>query len=541
MTRKTPRQFLAFVTDTAERLRKEIEAKVDGFPVDPAASTIRQQHALADFRFFAQTYFPHYVGNKESVLHQYLYKRLPVLAKKDDIRHGSKLAVAAPRGEAKSTLVTQLFTLWCVAGRRYHFIPIIMDAYGQAATMLEAIKAELTVNPRLRQDFPAIFGEGQVWQEGVIVTRNGIKLQAFGSCQRMRGLRHGPHRPDLVILDDLENDQNVLSRDQRDKTEKWLNRAVLNLGPPDDSMDVVMIGTVLHHDSVLSRILNNKMWESARFRAIIRWPDHLDLWESWERIFKQEGEDSALFFYRANRARMDAGAEVSWPEVRPLQALMIIRARNGRNAFDAEMQNEPLSENALFADLSFWNEPKKRWIFFGAVDPSLGKQGGRGDPSAILVAGLDRETGILDVVEADIRIRKPDRIIRDVIDYQRQYQCRLWAVETVQFQEFFKDELIKQSAAQGVPVPARGVNPINDKELRITSLQPHIANGLIRFHQSHSVLIEQLRRFGEPDSHDDGPDALHMLFTIATKQGGGLDQIQSWGERVSSRFKWHNR
>ncbi|WP_130472852.1 phage terminase large subunit, partial [Candidatus Magnetaquicoccus inordinatus] len=237
-------------------------------------------------------------------------------------------------------------------------------------------------------------------------------------------------------------------------------------------------------------ILNNKMWESARFRAIIRWPDHLDLWETWERIFKQEGEEAALFFYRANRARMDAGAEVSWPEVRPLQALMIIRARNGRNAFDSEMQNEPLSENAIFTDLSFWNEPKKRWIYFGAVDPSLGKSGGRGDPSAILVAGLDRETGILDVVEADIRIRKPDRIIRDVIDLQKKYQCRLWAVEAIQFQEFFKDELVKQSAAQGVPVPAESVNPSSDKELRITSLQPHIANGLIRFHQSQSTLIE---------------------------------------------------
>ncbi|MBF0185987.1 MAG: phage terminase large subunit [Magnetococcales bacterium] len=538
MPKITRKQFLETLSAETERLRREIEAKVDGFPIDSAASLLRRQQALADFRFFAQTYFPHYVGKEESLLHRHLFERLPRLTQKESGQQGRKLAIAAPRGEAKSTLVTQLFTLWCVLGQRFHFIPIIMDAYGQAATMLEAIKAELTVNPRLRQDFPAIFGEGSVWQEGVIVTRNGIKLQAFGSCQRMRGLRHGPYRPDLVILDDLENDQNVLSRNQRDKTEAWVNKAVLKLGPPDDSMAVIMIGTVLHHDSVLSRILANKMWESARFRAIIRWPDNLDAWDRWENIFKQDGAEVANAYYQANKAQLDAGAELSWPGVRPLLTLMTIRARDGRNAFDAEMQNEPMAENALFANLPYWREPNKRWLCFGAVDPSLGKKGGSGDPSAILVGGYDRQTGILDVLEADIRIRKPDQIIEDVIRLQKQYQCRLWAVETVQFQEFFKQELVRRSAIQGVPVPAKGINPISDKELRIASLQPHFENGLIRLHQSQTLLIEQLRRFGEADSHDDGPDALHMLHSIAAKTHSGAGQINTGGKRASSRFKW---
>ena len=85
----------------------------------------------------------------------------------------------------------------------------------------------------------------------------------------------------------------------------------------------------------------------------------------------------------------------------------------------------------------------------------------------------------------------------------------------MQFQAFLYSELIKRAAARGIPVPARGVQPISDKLLRIESIQPHVKNGLIRLHPSQTTLIDQLRHFPKAD-HDDGPDALHMLWVLAT-------------------------
>ncbi|MEW7001895.1 phage terminase large subunit [Serratia ureilytica] len=138
------------------------------------------------------------------------------------------------------------------------------------------------------------------------------------------------------------------------------------------------------------------------------------------------------------------------------------------------------------------------WLFYGSCDPSLGKAGASRDPSALLVGGFNRHTGILDVVEARIRKRVPDRIISDIIELQREYACLVWAIETVQFQEFLRTELVKRSAIAGVPVPARAVQPHTDKLLRIESLQPHMANGLIRLHPSQNTLIDQLRHFLKP-------------------------------------------
>lgn len=506
--------FLADIAELAADFRRQIEAEVDGFDPDPKASEARRERAWQDYEYFARTYFPHYVKCGNALLHDYLYKRLPELVDNPDGQHE---AIAAPRGNAKSTLVSQIFVIWCVVTGRKRYPLIIMDAFEQAATMLEAVKAEFEFNPRLAMDFPQATGKGRVWQVGTVITANDCKIQVFGSGKRMRGLRHGPCRPDLVIGDDLENDENVRSPEQRDKLESWLKKTVLSLGPADDSMDVLIIGTILHYDSVLSRLLNNPLWKRRKFKAVIEWPARMDLWETWEEILLNEGEDEARAYYDERATVMEAGAVICWPDGQPLYKLMVKRARDGRTAFDSEQQNDPVQgDNAPFAAcITFWVNRLQDWLFYGACDPSLGKHGASRDPSAILVGGFNRETGVLDVVEASIRKRLPDRIIEDIIDFHKAYRCLVWGVEAVQFQEFLRTELVKRSARAGYPVPARAITPHTDKLLRIESLQPHMANGLIRIHSSQTTLEQQLRHFPAAD-HDDGPDALHMLWMLAT-------------------------
>lgn len=522
---KNSKQFLDGIAELAESLRRQIDAGLDGWDLEPAAVAERRRKVfdpLSGWQFFDTTYFPHYGRAEPSELHKYLYQRLPQMV---NTISGQRDALAAPRGEAKSTKVSMSFVLWCViTGLKWYPI-IVMDAFEQAAEMLEAIKAELEANPRLQGDFPEATGQGKVWRVGVITTGNGRKVEAFGSAKKIRGRRHGPHRPDLAVMDDIENDENVTTPAQRDKLQKFVTKGVLNLGPPDDSMDAIIIGTVLHYDSVLARFLKNPLWNRKVFKAIIKWPDRMDLWDQFEELLlnadnPQAGESAAMALYQANQAEMDRGAQVSWPAVRPLARLMIKRAREGHDAFDSEQQNDPVSgEDAPFANsIHFWVNRLAEWIFYGACDPSLGKAGASRDPSAIGVGGFNRGTGILDVVEAKIRKRTPDRIISDIIEAQREYGCVVWGVESVQFQEFLRTELIKRSAQLGIPVPARALMPITDKLLRIETLQPHMHNGLLRLHASQTTLVDQFRHFPKAD-HDDGPDMVSMLWMLAVTGG----------------------
>ena len=528
------KSFMEELAAFADEQRKLIQAECDGFPTDKAARDARKAKATASFEVFAKTYFPHYIKGDVSLFHAWFYDSVPKLI---DAPNGNLINLSAPRGEAKSTLGTQLLTLWCIVTGRKHFIPIVMDSWDQAAAMLEAVKTELSDNPRLSMDFPEACGAGRVWNAGVVLTRNDVKLQAFGSGKKMRGLRHGPWRPDLVILDDIENDENVRSLEQRDKLTGWVTKTVLNLGPPDGTMDVLYLNTILHYDSVANRFHKKPRWVRRKFSAIIRWPDRMDLWEEWEALFLAEasGDDDqdgqgeptspkgigeAEAFYLRNKAAMEAGAIVSWPSMRPLLRLMQIRAED-HHAFDCEYQNTPTNEDATwFKDLQYWVQPCRDWVFLGAHDPSLGRNNKSRDPSAMLVGGLDRKSGVLDVVEAKVIRISPDKQIANIIDAQREYKCLVWAFETVQFQEFLRTELVKRSAAEGVPVPAMPITPHSDKQLRIESLSPHVYNGLIRSHRRFSVLNEQLLNYPEAD-HDDGPDALHMLWTLAVARMGG--------------------
>ena len=107
---------------------------------------------------FRRTYFPHYCTIPgDSTLHTWLDAALPRMA---EAREGQHIALAAPRGEAKSTFISLFFVLWCVLTGRKRYILIIADALEQAAIFLEAVKAELDGNPRLAMDFPTETGRG---------------------------------------------------------------------------------------------------------------------------------------------------------------------------------------------------------------------------------------------------------------------------------------------------------------------------------------------------------------------------------------------
>ncbi len=517
-------EFLAEIARLTESLKANIEADCAGWSDDADAITARLA-AVTDtvegFGYFVANYFPHYIRNThKSDLHKYLYEILPAVL---DTPKSCLEAIAAPRGEGKSVLVSQLFVLYCIVTGKKKYVVIVMDSIDQAYPMLAAIKAELEANPRLKIDFPHACGTGKVWKEGTIVTKNNIKVQIAGSGKKLRGLRHGAYRPDLVILDDIENDEQVRNPVQRDKLHNWLTKTVLPLGAAGEKLDIVYIGTILHYDSVLSRTLSNPAWRTARFKALVKLPHNMQLWDEWEEIYRNQGEPKADRFYAEHRQEMDAGAIVSW-KARPLLVLMKIRARDGHSTFDSEYQNDPVSsENAQFKGIiQYWADLPHDLIYFGAVDPSLGKHGKSRDPSAILIGGYDRQTGKLYVVEAAIKKRLPDRIISDVITLQKRYNCKVWFVEAVQFQEFLRTELVKRGGEQGVPIPARAVTPHTDKMLRIETLQPHVGNGMILFHSSQSTLISQLEHFPMAD-HDDGPDCLHQLWAGAVANSAPIE------------------
>lgn len=512
-------------------------------------SGIRKQLGAIDLAFFGNAYLPHYFSKPSPKFHYELDKIWTdgvlkgfnpyTQPKIVDAQPGCHHAVAAPRGHAKSTNLTFKDDLHAVLYHYKHYILILSDTYPQAASFLEAISDELEENEAITEDFGNIVGN--VWREDVIVTKTKIKIQAKGAGQKVRGLKHKNWRPDLIVLDDIENDENVRTPEQREKLKNWFYKAVSKCG--DTYTDFVYIGTVLHYDSLLVNVMNNPEYNSVKYKAVLNFSAS-PLWNIWETILTNKNNKNrkaeALAFFNKNKQAMLKGTKVLWEEKLSYYDLMFMKVSEGAASFNSEEQNEPIDpEDCLFNKENFdyynphdINFSDKDFNFYGFVDPSLGKSK-KSDFSAIITIAKSRSTGYMYVADADVDRRLPSAIIDAVLGkavwikkaYGKKYKA--FGCETNQFQYFLKTELAKESARRGIYLPIREVQQTSDKVLRIETLQPDIDNKYIKFNRQHKRLLEQLEFFPMAD-HDDGPDALEGCRTIAC---GGNKKRLKFGKR----------
>lgn len=536
--RKLFSEYVLRKNDKFSAKRAELAERFEHGELLTGPDGLRRELAAFDLSYFGRAYLPHYFYRKSPAFHEELDEiwsegvlkgKNPAQEAKAIARmDGSRQAIAAPRGHAKSTNFTFKDTLHAILYQYKHYPIILSDSSDQAEGFLDDIKTELEDNYHIIQDFGEIKGD-KVWRSSVLLTKTNVKVEAIGSGKKIRGRRHRNWRPDLFVLDDVENDENVNTPEQRRKLKSWYDKAVSKAG--DTYTDIMYIGTVLHYDSLLSKVLANARYRTKKYRAVISWAANQSLWDEWERIytnlFDDDHRENARTFYEANQEAMLEGTQVLWDEKFTYYDLMEMKVSEGMASFNSEMQNDPIDpENADFNEewLDYY-EPelmdfkKPNFVIVGANDPSLGKNK-KADTSSIIDVALDLNTGYMYVLGASVERRKPDAIIDDVIETHRRYKRDLnkgyyrFGVETVQFQYFFKDVMAAKALEAGEYIPIEEIQSIANKEMRIRSLQPFVKNKWIKFKREHKELIRQLTEF-PMGANDDAPDGLQMAVTIA--------------------------
>lgn len=511
---------------------------------------LRRKLGAFDLEYFGRAYLAHYFvrpspkfhGELDRIWREGVLKGMnpEVDAKRISRADGCRRAIEAPRGHAKSTTFTFKDDLHAAVYGYKHYIIILSDSSEQAEGFLVDIKTELEENAALKEDFGEL--EGKVWKSSVILLANGVKIEAIGSGKKIRGRRHKQWRPDLIVCDDLENDENVNTPEQRKKLRDWFYKAVSKAG--DTYTDIVYIGTLLHFDALLANVAKNPSYKSVRYQGVISFATNGELWDAWESIFTDLSNDNrqedALEFFQANREAMLEGTAVLWEEKLSYYDLMVIRISEGEASFNSEIQNDPIDpENCTFQEewFDFWDDEGKaqpdfsdpKFLFVGANDPSLGKNK-KSDTSSIIALAKDTQTGYLYVVIADIAKRKPDQIIEDALDASRRLQREYkrpyykFGVETVQFQYYFAEIMRQRAAAVGEYLPIEEINSTQNKDARIQSLQPFVKNGYIKFSKKHKTLLKQMTEY-PMGKNDDAPDGLQMAVKLAldVKTGRRVD------------------
>lgn len=374
--------------NNAEQLRKSRNARDIAADYPRRGDMKRRAACERDLRLFLATCFPN------AFAHAFCADHLRVIAKiQSAILDGGLFAVAMPRGSGKTTILLRS-ALWALLYGHRRFVCVVGATEKAAKVILGQLKSELLNNPLLGKDhrqacYPIRRLENKarrcvgqlfkgertsiVWSaeqitfptvpnascDGVNVSGSTVTVASLEGA--LRGQSHTRVdgrviRPDLVLLDDVQTRESAFSPSQTNDRLAVVQGDVLGLAGPGQRITAFAALTVVAPDDLADQLLNrdrNPQWAGERTKALYAWPTADDQWEQYRRLRREgqkrgDGTAEATDFYAANRAAMDAGAVVAWPErkypeqVSALQHLIDMQEDIGADAFAAEYQNDPL-------------------------------------------------------------------------------------------------------------------------------------------------------------------------------------------------------
>ncbi|WP_416147906.1 phage terminase large subunit [Salipaludibacillus sp. HK11] len=496
----------------------EITALIEQYPLT-GKHGLRQMLGEIDIAYFAQAYFPKYFSKKFCQFHDTLMEELDWLLKNE----GKRMVVGVPRGYGKSTLSSFLFPLNILLYKKLQFILIVSATEDTAIPFLNMIKDELTSNDAIIEDFGKL-KSSKKWAFDEIWLNNDTCLTIRGIDGSIRGIRYKEHRAQLILCDDLIKDKVAESDSQRQQLANTYKDSLLNAG--DENTRVLVVGTVLHQEDILSELLSPETtgYKQLFFQSILEWAERSDLWAGWRKLYTsledKNREQTAHDFFIANKDEMLKETRVLWEEKFDYYFLMRKLVDDGESSFYKEMQCQPRgSDNYIFKDIQYWDSlPDLNDCNLAMfVDPAMGKR--NGDYSAITILAKHKVTGYKYVVDGTIKRITPDKLIDLIVEKVKQYDSLdVLAFESVLFQEYILNDLKKRLKDEGIyHVRTKPVKPRTNKEVRIMQLQPDIANGVIKFNRDSQEYNLQIKDWNPKARHDDAPDSLAGVWEIIEK------------------------
>lgn len=354
------------------------------------ANPKRREDCLRDPEKFLRVYFPDLFTMAFAAHHRRIIEAVCYVAE-----FGGDQAVAAPRGEGKTTLTACLIIFAILRGWvRY---PVVVAQTGpHAERIFSDIRHQFERNGLLAADYPEICAPvmalegapqrgGQQrhkgertrieWKAGHVVFPyvegsgyGGVVLSYAGLDSAIRGLVVNGQRPDFVLIDDPETRESAVSEYQIGVRERVIDRDIAGLAGPTKRLARVMLCTLQNTYCLAAKYTDRTVkpsWSGHRFGMIRKWPEREDLWREYvsirrrEQIAGDKDARAATRFYLENRDKMEVGAEVANPERysrgvtrdgwqierSALQHCYNLIADNGLEPFLCEYQNDPPEES----------------------------------------------------------------------------------------------------------------------------------------------------------------------------------------------------
>lgn len=200
--------------------------------------------------------FPAYVTAPFSERHKELWRWI------EDLKEGDKPApfiALWPRGGAKST-TAELGVVRVGANQSRHYIWYVSGTQDQADQHVSNISSLLesdtlaAVHPALSERKLGKYGHSRGWRRSRLRTASGLTIDAIGLDKAARGTKVEERRPDLIILDDVDELHD--SRKTTNKKIQTITKSILPAGSADCA--VLFIQNLIHPESMASMLADGR-------------------------------------------------------------------------------------------------------------------------------------------------------------------------------------------------------------------------------------------------------------------------------------------
>lgn len=414
-----------------------------------------------------------------------------------------KLINVVARDHAKSTLGALIVPIWAGLHGYSSNIVVVSDTNDQAILFTDSIQKELETN----QNLIGLYGnvKGRRWGRGDFELANGASFWARGAGQRIRGVKKGQYRIDLLILDDLENNENVATELQRQKLEDWLNTEVLP--SVEDSGIVIYNGTIIHRQALLAKVYGLEVEGHKQEYEYTGW---------LKRFYPAHGIEY-------DPAGVDEFAPL-WPQRKSREHWIALKedyARRGKlHLYYREFLNKPISsrdqkfKTEYFRYFETEKIVKKQTNTFFMIDSApSGDANNRADFNVVLVIKWDA-AGNGYVVDYFKKRCGPKELIDKLFDFYAQYRPRAVGIQSVAFEQTLKHWIKSEMKARGIAFKIVGIKTNKVKNVvDAECLEPFFKMGFIHHMEWMRDLEEQLLTYPQCE-YDDLLDCLVMSLEL---------------------------
>jgi len=449
-----------------------------------------------DTRAYCRVFYPDIFFRPFSSLHNAIFA--PIDAKNDDgTPMYNKIVIKAPRGLGKTSIVKALIRKR-IRYKDTHFVTYIGKNEGFAIMQTENIKNAMLQNKIENKFFGAINAKIEdvslEFSKKSWITSNGIYVLPRGAGQAVRGITFDydstTYRPDLIVIDDLEDDDEILSEINRSKLRNWFLSAVVEARPQIGKMwQIIYIDTLKHEDSLLAHLLGRGDWHAVNlslcnedYQSLA--PDFVTTEEILAEVEEHRKQGTLDIFAREKMGRPTAK-----------------ETANFKRSYFKYYQENSSEFMAASMTTSFYN--------IVIADPAKTAQFSSAD-SAIVVWGVDLKSGTLYFRYEKSGKMHPDEFVSAFFDIGAQFGAYFYAMEETGLNEFIRYPVHNEAVKRGVSLErvvwlsartgkSYGRADMSGKAARVAQLVPYYRQGRVRHNKEMSDKLEgQLLSFPRP-------------------------------------------